>query len=327
MPEWNFKKWYEEHGSELNQTRKDRYKTDPTYKTRVLEANRASRKRKRELLLTERTEERSVQKVKPSKRWKEVSLTVNGTEQTLVTIGALASLLDRSKLGIRLLEKRGVIPSTPHRNKAKERLYTPAQIEEIRKILASKGMLERKNVAVMPEYVTARVKLSDASVVETFLFRIGILASAVGRSTITLEQMERRGAIPPTPLKLPPNRRVFTADQIEVVRAAFERRGGDLRGSQDKEALFDEIMQGWKDAKVVGATILERAQAVPRARFCHISVQQERSRERDGDNCRPCLCYRTCQSHCGSGVDPQPRQLRVCAHLSRHHCSLLQGRD
>lgn len=257
MSDWKFKDWYKEHGSELNEGRRDRYKTDPEYKKQVLEANRESRRRRRVAQLEERAAERGVQKSKPKRQWKEVEMEVDGKMVKFLTIGAVAAILGRSKLGIRLLEKKGIIETTPYRNPQKERLYTPEKVLEIRKALAAQNMLVRKKTTGIPESVHCLVKLSDGSTVACPLFRIGVMAKAVGRSTITLEQMERRKAIPPTPLRLPPNRRVFTAAQIEAVKKAFDRRGGDLRVDTDKSLLREEILAEWAGLKLIGAKILE----------------------------------------------------------------------
>lgn len=259
MPAFDYKKWYKENGKALNEKRKARYNSDPVHKSHILDANRDSRRRKRAVELVERSHERAAMKCKPGPKWKQVTIEIAGTPTEAVTIGALASILKRSKLGVRLLERRGVIPATPLRNKARERLYTLAMVEDIRKLLDSKGMLVRKKVAVMPECVVVAVKLADGTMTDLPVFRIGVLAKAVGRSTITLEQMERRGAIPATPLKLPPNRRVFTQEQIEVIRSAFDRRGGDLRSGHDKDKLYGEILQGWTDLNLIGASVVVSA--------------------------------------------------------------------
>lgn len=257
MGDWKFTEWYKKHGNELNSDRRTRYASDPEYKKQVLEANRESRRRRREQQLTERAAERASQKVKPGRQWKEVEMEVDGKMTKFLTIGAVAAVLGRSKLGVRLLEKKGIIKPTPYRNPQKERLYTPEDVVEIRKELASRKMLDRKKTTGIPESVHCLVKLADGTMVECPLFRIGVMAKAVGRSTITLEQMERRKAIPPTPLRLPPNRRVFTAAQIEAVKKAFDRRGGDLRVDTDKSLLRQEILAEWEELKIIGAKIVE----------------------------------------------------------------------
>jgi DNA-binding transcriptional MerR regulator len=256
VSDWQFKTWYKEHGQELNASRRDRYKTDPAYKQQVLAANRESRRRRREAQLVERAAEQKAKKVRTVRQWKEVVMDVDGVRTQFLTIGAVAAILGRSKIGVRLLEKKGVIEATPYRNPQGERLYSPARILEIKKQLEASGLLDRKKPAGVPEFVQCRVKLSDGSVRIVPLFRIGVMAQAVGRSTITLEQMERRKAIPSTPLRLSSNRRVFTIEQIDAVKQAFDRRGGDLRVDTDKSLLRQEILADWAKLKLVGAKVL-----------------------------------------------------------------------
>ena len=153
MSDWEFKNWYKEHGKELNASRRDRYTNDPEYKKQVLAANRESRKRRRQGQLKERTLERKAKQLKPKNQWKTIEKEVDGKVLKLVTIGALASVLGRSKLGVRLLEKKKVIPPAAFHNEQNERLYTPEQVMEIRDLLESKGMLERKKTTGVPENV------------------------------------------------------------------------------------------------------------------------------------------------------------------------------
>lgn len=257
MGNWKFSEWYKENGQKLNESRRDRYKTDPEYRKQVLEANRESRRRAREKQLQEKAtaykNTNGIIKADPTPKWK----TVEKDGKTYVTIGALASVLGRSKLGVRLLEKKGHLPPTPYRNEAGERLYTPEMVIQARETLAAKNMLEPKKTSKIPENFLCDVRLSDGTTIRTQVFRVGILAQAIGRSPITLEQMERRKAIPSTSLRLPPNRRVFTAEQIQAVKKAFDRRSNDLRVDSDKKLLREEIMAEWKELKLVGAKILD----------------------------------------------------------------------
>ena len=255
--DWKFTDWYAEHGDQLNKKRRSRYDTDPEYKKKVLAANRVSRAKHREENLKERAEERAAIKAKAPRPWKEVERTIDGKAGVvLVTIGALAKAINRSKIGIRLLEKKGVIPKPTIRNKQGERLYTPEMVEKIRSILKSKGRLSGRKTHSIPESIQCRIRLSDGSILDTPLFRVGALARAVDRSTITLEQMERRGVLPETPFRLPPNRRAYTADQIKAVHDTFAGYAGNLRGVSVKD-VHAEIIKLWTDAKVVGAKFLE----------------------------------------------------------------------
>lgn len=42
---WKFKDWYAKHAEEVSRQRRDRYSSDPDYRTRVLASNRAYRAR------------------------------------------------------------------------------------------------------------------------------------------------------------------------------------------------------------------------------------------------------------------------------------------
>ena len=253
--DWEFKGWYKKHGKQLNDSRRERYKTDPEYRKQVLEANRASRSKRREETVKERSAQHFAIKTKVSRQYKEVDRVIDGKDVKLMTIGALAKALDRSKLGVRLLEKNGVIPKAPFRNEQGERLYPPEMIEEIKKLMKAQGRLDDQKTHTVPKCINCEVQLSDGVLATMPLFRVGALADAVGRSTITLEQMERRGVLPETPFRLPPNRRAYTELQIDAVRQAFEKRNGDLRGIPIKE-IHKEIHEAWVDAKVIGAKFL-----------------------------------------------------------------------
>lgn len=254
---WEFKSWYKKHGESLNDKRRKRYEEDEEYRDRVLKQNRESRRRKQKELDKEKIEERQNKKVRTSKVWREVEHDIDESNQSvkLVTVGALAKVLNRSKVGIRVLEKQGVIPPTPYRSKKGERLYTPEQIIEIRALLEKQGRLnvDRKKPR---SFLMANVQLSDGSEIETPLLKIGDMAKAVGKATVTLEQMERKGVIPKTPLRLPPNRRAYTPNQIVAVKEALDRWGQTIREQASKDAIYEEILESWSADNLVGAVVL-----------------------------------------------------------------------
>lgn len=254
---WDFKSWYKRHGKGLNSKRRGRYAKEDEYRDRVLQQNRESRHRKQVETSKEKVKERQAQKVRVSRVWREVDYAVDEKHPSLrlVTVGALARVLNRSKVGIRVLEKQGVIPATPYRSKKGERLYSPEQIVAIRDQLAKQGRLivERKRTCTV---LLAQVQLSDGTKIETPLVKIGDLAKAVGRATVTLEQMERKGLIPRTSLRLPPSRRAYTPTQVEAVKEAFDKWGPTIRDLASKRALYDSIFKRWSDEKLIGAVIL-----------------------------------------------------------------------
>lgn len=256
---WTFKAWYDSNSQSFNKDRRKRYDTDPEYRARVLETNRLSRQRRREAAKLERAAESAAIKVKmPHKPWKEVEVPTKGGEETtkLYSIGALARALNRSVQVIRLWEKKGVIPETPLRNDKGDRLYTPEDVSRIHELLKAQNRLDDKP---RPQHKTllAKIRLSDGSVIECPVFRVGIFAQAIGRSVVTLEQMERRKVIPPSPLRTPAGHRVYTASMIEVVKHALDKRGPEIRGEQAWQEFAAEVKTGWKTAKVNKSKLLD----------------------------------------------------------------------
>jgi hypothetical protein len=253
---FSWDKWWEEHGEKWNGKRNKRYATDKDYRERVLETNKASRLRRRKKVLKEHYEERKAQKIRLVPRWKTVSFTTDGKVIECVTIGALSCVLDRSILDIRLLEKKGVIPPPSVYSPKGDRLYSQAEVETIRKMLDEKGMLKDRKIPRIPWLYDAKVRLSDGKVAETTLFRVGAVARTVGRSVITLEQMEGKGRLPKTPFLLPPKRRVYALEQVEAIAEAIWKRGLRIRGEEWK-SFYDEVQTAWEAAKLVGAELIE----------------------------------------------------------------------
>jgi len=250
---FSFKKWYEDNGKALNESRRQRYLNDHDYKARVREGNKKSRVKAREAAVEERAARYSAKELVVAGNWHTSTITTN-SDTKLVTIGALAHMLNRSKIGLRLLEKRGVLPAPAVRSKQGTRLYTPEQVLDIQKLVS--GLESSKSEKrVIAEYKVCVVSMADGKHYKLPLFRVGVLAKAVGRSVATVEQMERRGLIPETPLRIPPNRRVYTSEMIEAVSEAFDRRYGSFRGADVKE-VHDGIQSAWKNQNVVGAKFI-----------------------------------------------------------------------
>ena len=258
MSDWNFKEWYSENGNDLNKRRRSRYQTDPDYKDRVLRTNRASREKRRLTVQEETDKEKAAIKVKtPSKAWKEVDADATGNPnasgQTLLTIGALARALGKSVQVLRLWERKGLLEETPFRNAKGDRLYTPELVVKIHKNLEDKGKLATTfKPRILSRSVDLRVRLADGSERTEKFFTIGVFAAALGRSVVTMEQMERRGALPRTPFRTPKGHRVYNADMITVVKTALDSRGSRIRG-EAWNSFREEVESGWTKALVVGA--------------------------------------------------------------------------
>lgn len=248
-PEWNFKDWYKDNSTDLNKDRRSRYETDPDYRERVLETNRASRERQRQARLKEQAKAKKAKKVVVKKApWKEVSVeTGAATPQKLYTIGYLATALGRSVQVIRLWEKQGVIPPTPLKSAKGDRMYTPEMIDSIHEILEKKGRL-KENTRGKRRPLKAVIRLNDSTTIETPVFRIGKVAAALGKSVVTLEQMERNGTIPPTPFRTSADHRLFTGPMIESLKTVFD-------GAHDGEGLTPAVIKGWSKLGLVGPNV------------------------------------------------------------------------
>lgn len=266
MTQWTFTKWYENNKGNFNEKRRSRYNTDPEYRQRVLEMNRKNReKRQSERSAEEKARQKAV-KVIASPAWKEFEADEvveglpqeDGAAQKFLTIGAVAKATRRSTQTIRLWEKQGLIPETPYRNSRDDRLYTPAMVLEI--LNKVKELKELEPVDHKSEIVPVdlKVKMLSGEVVDLRVFRVGVLAQAVGRTVLTLEQMERKGVFPKTPLRDPQTgHRYYTAEMIEAVKAALDDMGGArLRGEQRKAEFHSRILNAWAEQGIIGVTIV-----------------------------------------------------------------------
>lgn len=291
-PTTYFQEWYRDNGDLLNKSRRERYRDDPDYREKVLEQNREARRRRRKQTLKERREQRAASTTKPSQAWKSVNVELKGENGDKVvtkmfTIGAVARALDCSVQALRLWEKKGIIPETEYRYSKGDRLYTKEQIEMYREILLKQGRIGQNRTRTRPlPYVERWIAFSgerrkgkrvsedeladlDVSITEAILkngrlvrkvklFRIGVLAKAVGRTVVTLEQLEQRGAFPETPFRASEvGYRLYTMKMMEVVKKAFEDRDGEIRGEEAWQGFHDEVHGAWRALNVLGAEILD----------------------------------------------------------------------
>ena len=88
------------------------------------------------------------------------------------------------------------------------------------------------------------------------VFGIGGLASAISRSVVTVEQMERKKALPETPLRTPKKHRMYTAEMITVVKNAMEKQQLRTRGCGWEE-FAEEVFHAWKALGVIDCEILD----------------------------------------------------------------------
>lgn len=259
---FQFKQWYNANGKQLNEKRQARYNSDPEYRQKVLASNAESREKRRKS-----GKKVAAKKRKPKtdpKPYKVVEAVVDGSKAKLFTIGLLAKELGCSIQAIRLWERNGVIPEAPLRSGsgvAGDRLYTDAAVKIIKEVLLAQGRISRNRSKDRPTIraLTRYVRYADGRVEQVQLFLVGVLARAVNRNVVTLEQLESRGAIPVTPFRASSvKRRLYTADMIEAVQRAFEARG-DVRGEAHWKVFHEDIEAAWTAQGVIGASLVEAA--------------------------------------------------------------------
>jgi len=262
---FDFKKWYGKHGKTLNKSRRKRYAEDPEYRDRVLKANRDSRKKRRKEASETKAKERKATKLKTrTKPWKVVLAEIKHEDglarNMLFTIGALARVLGCSVQAIRLWEKQGVIRPPAIRNGKGDRLYSPNEIRVIHEVMQAQGRVDNSKVRqrTKPRGFERLVKFKDGKKELVRLFRIGVLARALDRTVLTVEQMEQRGALPATPFRASSTGyRLYTFEMVEVAQKAMDARDGIIRGKKKWAAFYDEVLAGWTDLGVVGATLAD----------------------------------------------------------------------
>lgn len=266
-----FQRWYEKNGRTLNKERKKKYHSDPSYREKVLEQNRAARAKKRDEVRAARKSAGGSERTLVTKSWKTrpMELTLESGEEVVVqgfTIGAVAAILGCSVQAIRLWERKEILPATNFRYQGRDRLYPWELIDEYQEILLRTGRLDPLKAKPRPLWMTKQiVKFSNGTTAETPLFRIGVLAKAAKKTVVTLEQWEARGLLPATPFRhISPNKvngepgyRLFTLPQIRAVVNALKSRVWEVRGEQAQKEFHDEVLAAWEVQGVVGARIVK----------------------------------------------------------------------
>jgi len=216
MP-FDFKDWYEDNKERWNGARRSRYENDPEYRARVLEQNRASRDKRREVDEEELEAEEAASKTDPSEAWMEF---MDEDGQVWLTIGAFARALGKSVKTLRLWEVKGWIPQAEQRTPKGERLYTPEQILAIREKLLVEGRVGQSGLQAKTGSYVKQVRMGN-EVVPVVLFRVSALARSAGRSTSIVLQHESKGRFPETPLRAKGGQRLYSADMIEAAVLAY----------------------------------------------------------------------------------------------------------
>lgn len=258
---FSYDDWYEENKTEFNKDRRSRYENDPEYRAKVLEWNRESRKRKREERLAERKAEAAAAKIKVTGSAYKASAVAlpDGSKVAAYSIGALASALKRSIQVLRLWEAEGVIPKTPHQNAKGDRLYTFAQIKEIYETLKANGRLRDQGRRQKQRFRAAlyTVKGKDGTETKQVFYRVGVLATVLERTIVTVEQLETREVLPATPFRggsKGAGYRLYTMAMIRAVRDAFSV-AEDLRSEEERARFREAVRAAWESQGVWNMTL------------------------------------------------------------------------
>lgn len=256
-----FQEWYAENRTSLNDRRRQRYAEDPSYRAKVQQWNREARERRKQVMQKEDVATREARQIRMTGAWKTIKIELDGVLVPMFTIGALARATGKGISTIRVWERNGVLPETPYRTNRGDRLYTVEMVEAVRAALQRAGKLESGAALMLrekrkPPYVVRWVRFDSGQRVRMKLYKIGTLAKAVGRTVVSLTQMEQRRVLPRTPLVASSlEYRLYTLDMIEVVQAAFNRHTGYIRGSAEQDGLYDEIWQGWTKLGITDAKV------------------------------------------------------------------------
>jgi hypothetical protein len=79
-------------------------------------------------------------------------------------------------------------------------------------------------------------------------FTIGQLAKRVNRTQQALNNWQRWDLFPQTPIRTEGNIRLYTAEMIEVVKAAIDSRPGPKQFVRRGDAEFyHQILNGWRE--------------------------------------------------------------------------------
>lgn len=174
-----------------------------------------------------------------------------------MTIRFLADFLGRGIQTLRAWEASGVIPPAKKKSPRGDRLYSRKDAEEIReKVIKLKLLTKQREGPPRRTEFLVRYKTADRRLVME-LRSVAVLAKSCGRTAVAMRKLEKRGAIPETPLRYGPGRkRLYTDEMIDDVRQAFLEAGGEIR-SPAVQAMFSEFIErAWRARNVFDMEIL-----------------------------------------------------------------------
>lgn len=259
---------YSKRGQELEALRQKRLAEDPAYRDQVSGQADRSKRAEREAALKEKAAQAASRKLSAASGWHTETIEIlhNGepVQATCFSIGALASSLGIGISTARVWEKKGLLPETPYRSSRNDRLYTLDMVEGMRKQLARDGRIgpkSRKSRRDWSSPIVHKALFADGSTKMLQLYRLNVLASVLQKSVVWLKILEKAERIPRTPFALSSLQyRLYTAEMIEAVKAAFDTHKFMFRGGGDERhwrVLYDTIDIKWDALGITGARLLE----------------------------------------------------------------------
>jgi hypothetical protein len=146
------REYYLKRKDTLSQERKDKYRSDPSYREKAIAQARRYRREKRE----ERERLRAEGKLPPAKSGgprKPTEVDIGGRKVLAYTITIAAQRLGKSKSTLNNWTRQGVLPVTPLRTEGGDRLYTEGMIMVMKLAISKRVRISVKDNTFYQEVV------------------------------------------------------------------------------------------------------------------------------------------------------------------------------
>ena len=252
---WSFQLWYDLNREDLNEQRRERYKTDPKYRDKSIKRNRNARKRERQETYEERQLQLYARILHTSQRWREVhdaidSVTGDPVGEPCVTVGLLSDVLGCSIQSIRLWEKKGLEQKTTLRSPKGDRVYTAALIREIRRGLHEKGIIDLEGKRILmrrkKKWQLYAVKDSNGQEQHLRLYPVEWAAEIVMVAPSGIVDLEKTGRFPKTTLRTDRGHRLYSFEMLVALH--------DGQAPRD----IEDVRLRWQELGMAGAEIIRR---------------------------------------------------------------------
>lgn len=140
MNGFDYKEWYDKNKEEISRRRRERYKNDKKYRSKILRKNREYRERNSNKKRNRRKDDTN------TKEPVVMDVTLAGVtyRKKMVYVGDLANAVNRSVATIHKWERSGLLPVTPFRTESYDdhgsfRLYTEDMVDAVKKVVDKRG--------------------------------------------------------------------------------------------------------------------------------------------------------------------------------------------